>query len=189
MFSHQSYPLDCLFQQVGTRNLKYTLIYATDKNPEQLQQVNDLLNSYSVFFHQLTAEETSKPKKSQSILDRFQSGDLQVLTAKRVLDEGINVPQIMRAYILASTTVKRQWVQRRGRLLRMCKEIGKESAIIHDLVALPPDVKNGSSIDDDAKKIVNSELDRVWEFARLSQNSALTGGPFETVEKMRKLVG
>ena len=82
----------------------------------------------------------------------------------------------MKAYILASTTVKRQWVQRRGRLLRTCKAIGKKEAIIHDLVALPPGAIAGETLDKDAKKIVNSELDRVWEFARLSQNGASKGG-------------
>lgn len=181
--------LNALLKDIGPRNLKYTLIYATDKDPEQLQEVNDLLNSYGVFFHQLTADETANPTKSRAILDRFQSGDLQVLTAKRVLDEGVNVPQIMRAYILASTTVRRQWVQRRGRLLRTCKALGKEAAVIHDLVALPPGTESGKLIDKDAKKIVNSELDRVWEFARLSRNGAETGGPFEAVERMRAIVG
>lgn len=175
--------------EVGPRNLKYTLIYATDKDPEQLNEVNALLHSYGVFFHQLTSEETASPKKARSILDRFQAGDLQVLTAKRVLDEGVNVPQIMRAYILASTTVRRQWVQRRGRLLRTCKEIGKEFAVIHDFVALPPSGELNSALDGDAKKIINSELDRVWEFARLSMNAAATGGPFEAVEEMRGLIG
>lgn len=181
--------LEGLLAEVGPRNLQYCLIYATDKDPTQLQAVNDLLNSEGVFFHQLTSDETSNPKKSKQILDSFQEGKLQVLTAKRVLDEGVNVPQIMSAYILASTTVKRQWVQRRGRLLRTCKAIGKESAVIHDLVALPPESELGNLVDKDAKKIVNSELDRVWEFARLSKNAAQTGGPFEAVERMRALVG
>ncbi|WP_407696793.1 DEAD/DEAH box helicase family protein [Sedimentitalea xiamensis] len=178
-----------LISEFGPRNLRYTLIYATDKDPEQLGSVNNMLNSQGVFFHQLTAEETSAPKKSRAILDRFQAGDLQVLTAKRVLDEGVNVPQIMRAYILASTTVRRQWVQRRGRLLRTCKAIGKEFAVIHDLVALPPSEELSSNLDTDAKKIINGELDRVWEFARLSKNAANTGGSFEAVEHMRALVG
>ncbi|RFP86251.1 hypothetical protein DZK27_15035 [Rhodobacteraceae bacterium 63075] len=178
-----------LISGFGPRNLKYTLIYATDKDPEQLNEVNAFLHSCGIFFHQLTSEETSLPKKSRSILTRFQAGGLQVLTAKRVLDEGVNVPQIMRAYILASTTVRRQWVQRRGRLLRTCKEIGKEYAVIHDLVALPPAAELKSGLDSDARKIVNSELDRVWEFARLSMNAAENGGPFEAVEEMRGLVG
>ena len=180
-----------LIDDADPQSLKYTLIYTTDKDPQQLQSVNDLLSSKNVFFHQLTAEETAQPSKSKAILDRFQKGDLQVLTAKRVLDEGVNVPQIMRAYLLASTTVRRQWVQRRGRLLRTCKAIGKDAAVIHDIVALPPGSENKerATIDPDEKKIINAELDRVWEFARLSRNAAESGGPFEAVERMREIVG
>lgn len=169
-------------------NLRYTLIYATDKDPKQLNKVNDLLRHRGIVFHQLTAEETSNSAVASALLSRFQSGSLQVLTAKRVLDEGVNVPQIMRAYILASTTVRRQWVQRRGRLLRQCKAIGKEHAVIHDVVALPPGSFCDEKIDADAKKIVNSELDRVWEFARLSRNASDRDGPFEAVEKLRSMV-
>lgn len=175
-------------EEHGPRNLRYTLIYATDKDPEQLDQVNQTLSSLGVLFHQLTAEETGSPKKAQSIISSFQDGNLQVLTAKRVLDEGVNIPQIERVYILASTTVRRQWIQRRGRLLRTCKEIGKEHAVIHDFVTLPPSVASGGVIDDDEKSIINAELDRVWEFARLSRNCAQPGGPFEVVEKLRNLV-
>ena len=111
---------------------------------------------------------------------------MQVLTAKRVLDEGVNIPQIKLAFILASTTVRRQWIQRRGRLLRTCKEIGKTHAEIHDFVTLPPET-NGP-LDPDAKKLVKSELDRVWEFARLSQNGAEAGGAYHLVGKLQKLL-
>jgi superfamily II DNA or RNA helicase len=168
--------------------LRYTLIYATDKDPLQLEQVNALLAKRNISFHQLTANETADPKMSARILARFQSGALQVLTAKRVLDEGVNVPQIERAFILASTTVRRQWVQRRGRLLRMCKEIGKTHAIIHDLVTLPPGAGEGEQMDADARKVVRSELERVWEFARLSRNGARTDGPFAQVERLRGML-
>ena len=61
--------------------------------------------------------------------------------------------------------------------------------MIHDLVALPPSAEIKSGLDSDARKIVNSELDRVWEFSRLSMNAAENGGPFEAVEEMRALVG
>lgn len=170
------------------RALRHTLIYTTDKDPTQLESVNGLLNTRHVLFHQLTAEESSNAVVSRRILDRFKSGDLQVLTAKRVLDEGVNVPEIQRAYLLASTTVRRQWVQRRGRLLRICKEIGKTHAIIHDLVALPPEAYDGGSLDSEAKKIVSAELDRVWEFARLSRNAARSDGPFARVEELRAML-
>jgi superfamily II DNA or RNA helicase len=177
-----------LLDEADVRRLRYTLIYATDKDPRQLEAVNAALNDRRILFHQLTAEETGDRQRARRILDRFQAGDLQVLTAKRVLDEGVNVPQIERAYILASTTVRRQWVQRRGRLLRMCKAIGKTHAVIHDLVALPPETYDGTSLDSEAKKIVTAELDRVWEFARLSRNGALNDGPFKRVEELRELL-
>ena len=177
--------LDQLLDNEDLNRLQYTLIYATDKDPNQLNRVNAILTQKNLSFHQLTASETSDSKLSARVLERFQSGKLQVLTAKRVLDEGVNVPQIERAYILASTTVRRQWVQRRGRLLRMCKEIGKTHAIIHDLVTLPPGTIEGEHMDEDAKKIIRSELERIWEFARLSRNGARTGGPFEQVERLR----
>ncbi len=112
-----------------------------------------------------------------------------MLTAKRVLDEGVNIPQVKQAYILASTTVKRQWVQRRGRLLRMCKAIGKTHAIIHDFVVLPPGTSASTveSLDQDARKLVRSELERVWEFARSSRNGPLKGGPYEAVQHLQEL--
>lgn len=177
-----------LLDEEDARRIRYTLVYATDKDPTQLEAVNAALDARQILFHQLTAEESGDRQRTKRILARFQSGDLQILTAKRVLDEGVNVPQIERAFILASTTVRRQWVQRRGRLLRMCKEIGKTHAVIHDLVALPPEAYEGASLDPEAKKIVTSELDRAWEFARLSRNGAQSGGPFEKVEELRALL-
>lgn len=170
------------------RALRHTLIYTTDKDPSQLDAVNAVLNERDVLFHQLTAVETGRASVSQGILSAFQAGDLQVLTAKRVLDEGVNVPQIERAYILASTTVRRQWVQRRGRLLRLCPAIGKTHSTIHDLVALPPLAEDGRTMDSDARKIINAELDRVWEFARLSRNAAASDGPFAKVEELRAML-
>jgi superfamily II DNA or RNA helicase len=172
------------------RSLQYTLIYATDKQPAQLDAVNALLEKRGVLFHQLTQEETQSREKTARILADFQEGTTQVLTAKRVLDEGVNIPQIKLAYILASTTVKRQWVQRRGRLLRTCKAIGKTHAVIHDFVVLPPGMattSDGEALDQDARKLVRSELERVWEFARLSRNGPFTGGPYEAVQHLQAI--
>ena len=180
--------LDKLLDKEGMRYLKYTLVYATDKDPEQLVLVNQNLKDRGVLFHPLTAEETQNRKLVEEILSSFQEGELQVLTSKRVLDEGVNIPQIKLAFILASTTVKRQWVQRRGRLLRECKAIGKTHATIHDFVVLPPNTSSGmQEIDADARKLVRSELERVWEFARLSRNGPLKGGPYEAVEHLQEL--
>ena len=181
--------LASLLDAEGPGHLRYTLIYATDKKPEQLEQVNRLVQNRSVLFHQLTQEETRSRQQTRGILSAFQNGVIQVLTAKRVLDEGVNIPQIKLAYILASTTVRRQWVQRRGRLLRMCRAIGKTHAVIHDFVVLPPGSSSstGEHLDQDARRLVRSELERVWEFARLSRNGPFPGGPYEAVQRLQAL--
>lgn len=178
-----------LLDTEGSRHLRYALIYATDKKPEQLEQVNSVVQNRGMLFHQLTQEETRSRQQTRGILSAFQDGVIQVLTAKRVLDEGVNIPQIKLAYILASTTVRRQWVQRRGRLLRTCKAIGKTHAVIHDFVVLPPGTSSWTieQLDHDARRLVRSELARVWEFARLSRNGPLDGGPYEAVQHLQTL--
>lgn len=162
-------------------SLRHTLIYASDKNPTQLEDVNRLLDERGVLYHQLTAKETSNRRKTNAILQDFQQGTLQVLTAKRVLDEGVNIPQVRKAYILASTTVARQWTQRHGRLLRRCDAIGKMYGEIHDFVALPP-ADGYQSADDRA--IYRSELSRAQEFARLARNAGSADGPLDTIMEL-----
>ena len=174
--------LQTLLEQEDLSNLKHTLIYASDKAPEQLEAVNRILNNKHVLFHQLTAEETVDRDQTRRIIRSFQDAEIQVLTAKRVLDEGVNIPQISNAYILASTTVERQWVQRRGRLLRTCSATDKTHSVIHDLLALPSGMEDG--LDDDAKSLVQSELRRAQEFARLARNAGRPDGPLNVLTKL-----
>ena len=177
--------LEAALQHEDLRTLRHTLIYASDKAPEQLEAVNALLSSYGILFHQITDQETGNRDKTASILKSFQEGTLRVLTAKRVLDEGVNIPQIEKAFILASTTVERQWVQRRGRLLRTCREIGKTHSEIHDFVALPPNMDN---IDDEARTLIRSELLRIQEFASLARNAGRHDGPLSIIDHLVKAI-
>lgn len=174
--------LEAVLRREGGDELRYELIYATDKAPAQLEQVNAMLARRGVLFHQLTADETRDRKRTAQIIEGFRNGELQVLTAKRVLDEGVNVPEIRRAFILASTTVERQWVQRRGRILRRCDAIGKEHGIIHDFVAMPP---AELVMDVDARNLVRGELKRVEEFARLARNYGAADGPLRVLQSMQ----
>ncbi len=174
--------LAALLAKEDLGRLRHTLIYATDKRPEQLDAVNKLLRDKGLLFHQLTAVETADREKIKRIIRSFQEGELQVLTAKRVLDEGVNIPQVCKAYILASTTVERQWIQRRGRLLRTCSAINKTHSVIHDFLALPPGIDEG--LDSDARGLVRSELRRAQEFARLAKNAGRPDGPLTTIDKM-----
>lgn len=174
--------LSKIFDKEDIQNLHHTLIYASDKEPQQLKAVNELLRERGILFHQLTAEETADRVRTKQIIDSFQNGDLQVLTAKRVLDEGVNIPQIVKAFILASTTVERQWVQRRGRLLRTCKEIGKTHSIIHDFLALPPQINEG--LDHEARPLVRSELNRLQAFASLARNAGRADGALPIIHEL-----
>lgn len=179
--SNKAIALSNCIDQENLDTLRHTLIYTSDKAPEQLEVVNSLLNNRGISFHQLTYEETANREETKRILELFQNGTLQVLTAKRVLDEGVNIPQVQKAFILASTTVERQWVQRRGRLLRTCPQAGKTHSVIHDFVALPPSLEH---LDRDSRGLVRSELLRIQEFARLARNAGRTDGPLRIIDEL-----
>lgn len=98
------------------------------------------------------------------ILQRFQSGELQAIAAINCLDEGVDVPATQVAYILASAGTPRQFIQRRGRILRRAP--GKERAAIHDLLVVPPE-SAGSGTE---RSIVRRELQRFKEFADAAVN-------------------
>ena len=99
-----------------------------------------------------TCNENSKRRKE--ILKDFSNSDIKCLISIRVLDEGIDVPEVENAFLLASSRNRRQFVQRRGRILRKSKN--KDYANLYDFVCLPPQGEKSSSI-------VEKELERVIE--------------------------
>ena len=120
--------------------------------------------------HQFTVEETTAERGR--LLKEFTQGRLQGLVAIRCLDEGVDVPSTQVAYILASTSNPREFIQRRGRILR--KSPGKEHAILHDLIAVPS-LGNGSrpprpEAFNFERGILRRELARFREFADASLN-------------------
>ena len=171
--------LRSLLEAQDLRRLKHVLVYASAKERGQLSQVNKMLmNDLRVRVHQITYDENKgKTNLTDRLLDDFASGDgIQVLTAMRVLDEGIDIPEVSTAYILASTTVERQWIQRRGRLLRKCSRINKEKAFLHDFVVVPSANHMFRNVDADITKILKGELERVVEFSKTSLNAATADG-------------
>lgn len=176
--------LETVLKSEELRNLRHTMVYVSDKDPKQMESVNELLNTLGILFRQITYLETANRDDTARILKSFQAGTIRILTAKRVLDEGVNIPQVQKAFILASTTVERQWVQRRGRLLRKCSEINKTHSEIHDFIALPPSEEVS---DPDSRSLVRSELLRVQAFAKLARNAGRPTGPLPTIDKLVKL--
>jgi len=163
-----------------------TLVFCTDKKPGQLENVNNVFNSLKVKFHQVTAEETSNKNKLRNIIESFSKDELQVLTSKRVLDEGFNVPQTENAYLLASNTVKRQWIQRLGRVLRLSNSTGKKHANIYDFMVLP---QVTSKVDDDLKALIESEYKRITFFSEHSANLMDKNGGYFATKKLLTLLG
>jgi superfamily II DNA or RNA helicase len=113
--------------------------------------------------------ETSEEDR-ELILKDFSDGRKNALVAIRCLDEGIDIPQVRRAFILASSTNPRQFIQRRGRVLRRAE--CKESAEIFDFVVIPPldALSPGTTEYSVLRRLVEREMARVVEFARLAEN-------------------
>lgn len=87
-----------------------------------------------------------------------------ILVSVRCLDEGVDIPDVSHALILASSQNPRQFIQRRGRVLRRSPD--KQVAIVHDAIVVP------ISADDEPEQIslLKSELVRAIEFAKHAIN-------------------
>jgi len=144
-----------------------------DEDIRQIEAVTSILgNEYGMEVAQFTSNENIE--KRATIKEQFQRGDrLQAIVAIKCLDEGVNIPGIRTAFILASTTNPKEYIQRRGRVLR--KADNKPYAVIYDFVTLPRPLDSVSSLTiEQAQRdlsLVKNELARIKEFGRLSQNS------------------
>jgi superfamily II DNA or RNA helicase len=117
-----------------------------------------------------TSEEDSRER--EDIKEFFKNGDmLQALVAIRCLDEGMNIPAIRTAFILASSTNPKEYIQRRGRVLRKAPD--KTYAKIYDFITLPRDLDcpvNSSTHLNSEYSLIRREYERMEDFARLSEN-------------------
>ena len=147
----------------------------TDVDSEDIRQIDavtDLLgNKLCMEVSQFTSKESVEERE---VLKReFSAGDtLKVLIAIKCLDEGVNIPKIKTAFILASTTNPKEYIQRRGRVLRLAE--GKEYAEIYDFITLPYDTESVTSLTEAQVKrnstLVKNELRRAEEFSRIAVN-------------------
>jgi superfamily II DNA or RNA helicase len=173
-------------------SLKYTLVYVpegndpsdyfeTDRYSEIDEEDNDnyTVHLIDVFTRAVrdvdkritTRKFTSGTLDKENILEQFGRGEIDVLTSMKCLDEGIDVPRSELAIFCASTGNPRQFVQRRGRILRKHKD--KQFAYIHDLVVVP-EISPSSENYKMERSMLKKELERVNNFALLSENSSNT---------------
>lgn len=114
-----------------------------------------------------TADESLQER--QNIKEYFKDGLYQAVTAIRCLDEGVNIPGIDTAFILSSSRNPKEFIQRRGRLLR--RSTGKEKAVIYDFVTLPRNLFNVLPSDfEEDRSVILGELARINEFGKLAMN-------------------
>ena len=174
------------FEEKG--NLKYSLIYVPEGNrPDYLDSADDfdhteeiaddndaehLINQYTLAVTEIDRSVTvrkfvSGQQDREEILSDFAAGKLHVLTSMKCLDEGVDVPRSELAIFCSSTGNPRQFIQRRGRVLRTHKD--KKMAELHDLVVVPEVSPNSNSYRME-QSLLRGELARVNNFALLSEN-------------------
>lgn len=139
---------------------------------KQIDAVNiRLYNDLNIKTRKFTSSE-SKSERTD-IIKAFADGvDLQAITAIKCLDEGVNIPAIQKAFILASSTNPKEYIQRRGRVLRKSK--GKEYAEIYDFITLPRPLSEVpfcslEELEYDYS-LVKKEFKRMLEFAETARN-------------------
>jgi superfamily II DNA or RNA helicase len=179
-------------------NLKYTLVYVPegakpDDNTSDMFDmsetvVNDdytdsLIDTYTQIVQEVSKTTTVKKfisdvKGRSEILDKYAKGEIEVLTSMKCLDEGIDVPRSEMAIFCASTGNPRQFIQRRGRILR--KHPDKHMAIIHDLV-VAPEISRGQENYNMERSLLKGELKRVRDFAVLSENADFAYAELEEI--------
>lgn len=146
-------------------DLRHTLVYCS---PKQIDRVQEVLNAEHIIQHRFTFEENIKER--ERLLASFATGQHQVLVAIKCLDQGVDIPATRNAVIMASTGNPKQFIQRRGRILR--KFPGKEKASIYDIIVVPT---LSGRLDPDTlkleRRILRKELRRYNEFAKLALNS------------------
>ncbi len=173
-------------------NLKYTLVYVPEgvepdysindigtENEEDISLITQYTKIISGTDRNIMVKQfTSKSLNRDRTIKDYSNGNIHVLTSMKCLDEGIDVPRSEMAIFCASTGNPRQFIQRRGRILRVHKD--KTYAVIHDMVVIPK--KTG----DDAtyimeRNLIKKELERVVNFSQLADNKTLTYQTFKNV--------
>ena len=174
-------------------NLNYTFIYVPEglsnevnENCTEEEENIKLINLYTREIAKIddaiiVNQFISGMKERDEILSQFKNGKIQVIASMKCLDEGVDIPRAEYAIFCSSTGNPRQFIQRRGRILR--KHPDKHLATIYDLVVIP-DFENfeiNSETFQTEKNLIKTELERVMYFASLSINPFFTEEVFKEV--------
>ena len=173
------------------RQRTHMLIYCGDGSVESevdasvTRQVDEVVRIMGSELGILVAPYTADTANDERAIlqSKLDKGELQGLVAIRCLDEGVDIPSVQTAVILASSTNPRQFIQRRGRVLR--KYDGKEAADIYDMIVVPPLEAKDSEVE---RSMLRKELVRFNEFAQISLNAGEAEGVVFELKKRFELM-
>lgn len=152
-------------ERLDPEALRHSLVYVGDRSFAHVLAM--IGRDLGIPAHAFTSEQTRRERAM--LLRRFESGELAVLVAMKCLDEGVDVPPTRTAYFLASSSNPREFVQRRGRILR--RSPGKRSASVYDAIAVPPQRGVWASFDTAERAAIRTQYARIAEFGRHAMNA------------------
>lgn len=167
--------------------IRFCLVYCS---PQQIRSVQEILSEKNIIQHKFTESEGTRAderfgglSERDFLIKQFSSGTYHALVSMKCLDEGIDVPPARLAIMLDNSGNPREYIQRRGRVLR--KYPGKERAIIHDII-VEPTIKSSTpkELGDLERKIITKELERYRDFAKIAQNAEECLKIMENIEAM-----
>jgi superfamily II DNA or RNA helicase len=173
---------EILEKLIRENNIKYTFIFGIDK--AQLNKIEKILKTLPICYSQITGELDEDNRKK--ILKEFGNGNIDVLLSIKILDQGIDIPDAKNAIILSSSTNPREYIQRRGRVLRKI-ENKEKIANIFDFIVIPPLEQNiAKNLFNIERNIVRKELIRAFYFVKYSENKVDIFGNKKVEELIKK---
>lgn len=170
---------ECITGILSKGRLSHTIVFCPEGKNDDDNSYIDLVNR-SLFQISKKLKQTLRIQKyvggsDSIILENFANGFIDVLLAKKRLNEGIDIPSTSRAIFISSSTSEREFIQRRGRVLRPYP--GKEYAEIYDFIVFP------SSSTQRNASLFSNEMERVYDFIDTAENKA------EALIKINQMVG
>jgi superfamily II DNA or RNA helicase len=178
-----------ILDEIG--EVKFCLVYCS---PQQIDKIQEILLEKNILQHKFTNIESVKPEEKYGgssersfLIKKFGEGVYDVLVAMKCLDEGIDIRPARIAILLSSSGNSREYIQRRGRVLRHFP--GKKKAIIYDIIVVPT-LTGSISKDfyDLERKILMKELVRYKDFADDAINTLECIKKIEQIEKKYNII-
>ena len=183
------------FKEIISKNqkLKYGIIYCapskTGNIKSQANQAQEILNQIPIP-NSIIKSELTDLKEIEKILEQIQTGSLNCAIAINILDEGVDIPPLHTAIMLASTGNPKQFIQRRGRILRTWAGTypdgtRKKYATIYDIFVIPHlNVKPDPIYAESEKNIIKKELQRHEEMSKISLNPDYGSTKIDEIKKL-----